>query len=313
MKKQYMILFIFVMVFLFVPSKAYGQTIYLGYGVYQYTESPVEERIDLEVEKVFKEGKEVYRYRDRDYLIIPDQIIIDSRSFDIRDHIISNISLSEFEIVEKYDLKTMNNCSSGVQISYKGTTISKAVDIRIKDYINVPDEIIVKDMNFDIWDYMETNIYDQGNIVFMGEYDLTRSGRYELWITYGDISEKTILVVEIEEKEDKNTQESIVEEKPKESNESLNPVLPQDLKQNIGVVVPIEEVNEFSNKEVAYATEEIGEPIKEEKIKESCSRPNSSKVICKVQKEKNNLFYYISYAFYGITIILLSIIVVRKK
>lgn len=303
MKRKCIFLFMFVLFLLIVPSKVHGQTFYLGYGEYEYSEEVVEERLDLEVEKIFKDGKEVYRYRDREYLILPDKIVVYHRFFDIKNEMITNIPLEDFQIIEDYDLETMNHCTSSIHIQYKGTKIDKMVYIEIENYIKVPNEIIIKDNTFNIWDYIETDVEPKEDIKIIGDYDLTKNGRYELWITYCNVEEKTTLVVDIEEPQEKidtpieDVKNEILKDSEKEvSREAVN-------------------VQIISNEEQVNRNDEMKVPIKDSVLQkqESCCSIPKPKVICNVKKERNHLFYYVSYAFYGTVTILLSIIVVRKK
>lgn len=304
MKKKYIVLFIFVMLLLVVPSKVHGQTFYLGYGEYEYTVFPIEEQLDLEVEKIFKDGEEVYRYRDREYLILPDKIVVYHRFFDIKNEMITNVPLTDFEIIEDYDLETMNHCTSSIHIQYKGTKIDKMVYIEIENYIKVPSEIIIKDNTFDIWDYIETDVEPKEDIKIIGDYDLTKNGRYDLLITYCNVEEKTTLVVDIEEPQEREN------EIPIES--SKNEILKEKEKEVSREAVNVQII---SNEEQFNRNDEMKVPIKDSALhkQESCCSIPKPKVICNVKKERNHLFYYVSYAFYGTVTILLSIIVVRKK
>lgn len=303
MRRKCIFLFMFVLFLLIVPSKVHGQTFYLGYGKYEYSEEVVEERLDLEVEKIFKDGKEVYRYRDREYLILPDKIVVYHRFFNIKDEMITNVSLEDFQIIEDYDLETMNHCTSSIHIQYKGTKIDKMVYIEIENYIKVPNEIIIKDNTFNIWDYIETDVEPKEDIKIIGDYDLTKNGRYELLITYCNVEEKTTLVVDIEESQEKI--DTPIED-------VKNEILERQEKAVLEELVSVEAIpdkRQFNERdEVEISTKEV----RDQKQEPCCSTPKS-KVVCNLKKQENNLFYSISYVFYGVVIILLSIIVVRKK
>jgi len=302
------LLFVFLLMLFIVPLKVKGEEFYFNYGAYNYSEEYVEEKKDLEVEVINDGEKDVYKYRTRDYIIIPLYIVIESRDANIYDYIDTNIPLEQLEVIEYYDLKTMNNCNGAFEIRYKKSVIGKLVSIRIKNYIEVPEEIIVNDYNFEIWNYIETDIQKKEDIVFSGEYDLNSNGEYELLITYNDIAKKTKIIVEIEENnkvlddEEKDGIKDNVEEEEK-----------GDIADNITQKEEIIEVT-IEEKQPITCINNYYEIKEQEKEIEYVDRivPVNNKTTYD-DADYNKYFRYVSYAFYSITTILLSIIVVRKK
>jgi len=297
MKKNLMLSFLLVM--LLIPLNVKGEELYFNYGEYNYSDTYIDERKDLEVKTIVEEDKTIYQYRTRDYLIIPSSIIITSRDFDIFDVIDTNLPKEEIEIKEYYDLKTMNNRNSTVVLKYKETTMSKLVTIKIANYIEIPEEIVVTNYDFDIWTYIDTDITVKEDILFDGEYNLNINGEYELILNYKNISKKTKIIVDIKEN-DTNQKDEIKEEIAEKEDEIINENLSNiDNQENNKINTCINNYYEITDtiKEVEYIDRVI--PV--------------NKKIEYTSKDNNKYFRYISYVFYGINIMLLSIIVVRKK
>lgn len=298
---------IFILMLFIIPLQVKGESLYFNHGEYQYSNEVIEEAPNIEVEEIYEGENVVYKYRTRDYLIIPEKIIIDTIDFNIFDHINTNLPIEDIKVTEYYDLKTMNNCDGVIEISYGKTIIGKLVHIRIKDYIKVPTEIIVTDYDFDIFKYIETNIKDESKITITGEYNLHMNGKYELTLSYNEQEEKTIIVVDIEENNVLLEDEEV--ENPSEEKVDIAPVEDEDdlfpLEKKVIVHKYVYETNNYiDNSYEEYKSNE-----------DSCinENPVNTEVIYKTKEVKDKTFYYVSYAFYSIVIILLSIIVVRKK
>lgn len=297
MKKN---LFILLLMLFVLPYGVNAEEFYFNHSEYRHTTEPLEEAKDLEVIEILSDGQTLYKYRTRDYLIIPDPLIIYSKNFDILSTFDTNLPLEEIELRPQYDLEYMNHCHSHLQILYKDTFISKSVYISIDNYIKIPEEILVDNKDFDIWNYIETDIMDRENIEFIGEYNLDNNGEYEIEIKYNYITEKTKIMVDILENEKNNTQE---ENKDIVNNDEIiakeEPTIEEDIIKN-------ETINTYVNN--YYELKETDKKIEYiEKIV-----PITNEIVYE-KNAINDLFYYITYTFYGITIILLSIIVVRKK
>lgn len=301
MKKS--LLLSFLLIIFIIPVNVKGEALYVNHGEYNYSDTYIEERKDLEVKTITEEGKTVYKYRTRDYIIIPSSIIIKSRDFNIFDIIDTNLPKEEIVVKEYYDLKTMNNRDSTVVLKYKEATMAKLVTIKIENYIEIPEEIIVTNNDFDIWDYIDTDINIKEDIVFVGEYNLSINGEYELGISYKNISKKTKIIVNIKDNDiDKN--EEVPDEKEEEiiekegvSEEKKEPVIEEKVSKEITTCV-----NNYY---------EITDTVKEVEYIDRVVPVN--KKIEYISKDNNKYFRYISYVFYGINTILLSIIVVQKK
>lgn len=301
MKKSLLLSFLLIM--FIIPVNVKGEALYVNHGEYNYSDTYIEERKDLEVKTITEEGKTVYKYRTRDYIIIPSSIIIKSRDFNIFDIIDTNLPKEEIVVKEYYDLKTMNNRDSTVVLKYKEATMAKLVTIKIENYIEIPKEIIVTNNDFNIWDYIDTDINIKEDIVFVGEYNLSINGEYELGISYKNISKKTKIIVNIKDNDiDKN--EEVPDEKEEEiiekegvSEEKKEPVIEEKVSKEITTCV-----NNYY---------EITDTVKEVEYIDRVVPVN--KKIEYISKDNNKYFRYISYVFYGINTILLSIIVVQKK
>lgn len=281
--------FFFLLLICLIPNYVHAETYYFDYSDYYYSDTEILETNEVEVERVFKDDRLMYRYRTRNYLTIPDEIIVWSKYFKIIDNIITNISLDEIEIIEYYDTSTMNHCESSVDFVYKDIIIPKKVKIEIENYINVPNEIIVNNYNFNILDYVETDINNIEDIKILGEYDLKKNGRYSITLSYNSIEEKTDLIVDIEE-----------------NNKNINK---DDNKNIIDDDKPILTNNYIENKYIDYYSKTV-----ESKEKPIELMPVKEKKLTKVYYINNNkIFYYVSYGFYCYISILLSIFVVRKK
>ena len=296
MKKKILLFFLS---FLFIPIGVNGEELYFNYGEYNYSDTYIEERKDLEVNTIIEAGKTIYQYRTRDYLIIPSKIIITSRDFDVLDVIDTNLPKDEIEIKEYYDLKTMNHRDSTVVLKYKETTMSKLVTIKIENYIELPKEIVVTNYDFDIWKYIDTDITNKEDILFEGEYNLNINGEYELTISYKNINKSTKIIVDIKENiivQDDEIQQELIEKEEDISKENL---ITKENEEDKKTATCINNYYEMTDtvKEVEYVDRIVSV---------------DPKIEC-ISKDNNKYFRYISYAFYSINIMLLSIIVVRKK
>lgn len=305
---KWKMLFIFGLMFFVIPLHAKAETFYFNYSDYYYSDIPVQADMGVEVEEVFYDEKIMYRYRTRDYLTVPDNIYIYDRSFNIFSYIDTNIPLEDIEVINYYDLETMNNCDGAVEIRYHDAIISKLVHIAIKNYIKVPSEIVVTSYDFDIWEYIDTDIEDKSDVKFVGEYDLFTNGQYDLLITYYGIDAETTIIVEIEEnviKEDPEIKDDVIKEEPEIKDDLITNN--QDQKEEVINEVTMYEIDNYSNN---YSNTND----KCDGINKVLYRPPfNNQIIYKEQTVNNKYFYYISYGFYAITTILLSIIVVRKK
>ena len=292
MKKN--LLFVFLLILFVIPLKVNGEIFYFNYGEYQCSEEKVEEKNNLEVNTIIENGKTIYKYRTRDYLSFSDKITITRKDFDIMSLFDTNLPKEEIILKPNYDLETMNNCYGKLIIEYKGTSISKSIYIKIEDYINIPEEIIVNNYDFDIFSYIDTNI-DREKLIFNGEYNLYNNGEYNVLVSYNDIEKETKIIVDIKD----NIKEEIKEEEIKKEQEQV--IIYQE--KIIKEIVP--NTCSYNNYEVVNNPKEI-EYI--EKIVPIYKKSNCNKCT-----DYNKNFRYISYCFYGTAIVLLSIIVVRKK
>lgn len=296
------ILLSFLLIMFIIPLNVKGEALYVNYGEYNYSDTFIEERKDLEVKTIIEGGKTIYKYRTRDYIIIPSSIVITSRDFNVFDIIDTNLPKDEIIVKEYYDLKTMNNRDSTVVLKYKEAIMSKLVTIKIENYIEIPEEIIVTNNDFNIWDYIDTDIETKEDIVFVGEYNLSINGEYELGINYKNISKKTKIIVNIKENDiDKNEEKDDKKEEIIENEEFI-----EEKKESI--------IEELVPKEITTCVNnyyEITDTVKEVEYIDRIVPVD--KKIEYISKDNNKYFRYISYVFYGINTILLSIIVVRKK
>ena len=291
MKKS---LFLILLLMIIIPIRVKGEELYVNYGQYNYSDNYIEERKDLEVEEVIQDGKTIYKYRTRDYIIIPKGLVIDSKDFNILDYIDTNLPLEDITITEYYDLSTMNKCNGAIEIKYKKAYMGFVIYINIDEYIEMPEQIIINDYNFDIWDYIDTNIELKDEIIIEGDYDLNSNGEYNVIVSYKEIVKETKLIVDILKETDK---EIIEEDEIKDIEVKEDIVLEEEKK--IETITYVNNYYETKNtcKEIKYIDRFI---------------PISNTVKAK-DKDYNKEFRYISYAFYGVATILLSIIVVRKK
>jgi len=188
----------------------------------------------------------------------------------------------------------MNNCNDAIEIKYKKAYMGFVIYINIDEYIEMPEQIIINDYNFDIWDYIDTNIELKDEIIIEGDYDLNSNGEYNVIVSYKEIVKETKLIVDILKETDK---EIIEEDEIKDIEEKEDIVLEEEKK-----IETITYVNNY------YETKNTCQEIKY--IDRFIPISNTVKV---KDKDYNKGFRYISYAFYGVATILLSIIVVRKK
>lgn len=314
MKKN--LLFLFLLMILIIPTKVKGETFYFNYGEYQYSNDVIEERKDLEVQTIIENGNTIYKYRTRDYLIIPSKIIIDNKDFNILSLFDTNLPIEDIKLRPKYDLDTMNNCYGKLIIEYKDTSISKSVYIEIDNYINIPKEIMVNDYEgFNIWNYIDTNIMDKDSIEIIGEYNLGINGTYDLLIKYSNLEVTTKIIVDIDNndiiediednsKDDSDENNNLEEEITKEDKEKINFCIIDNTK----IYETIKYINVCPiNEEESDDKEEKESNVEKEIV------PINNKISCECNNNDKKYFYYISYSFYSVVIILLSIIVVRKK
>lgn len=268
------ILFIFILMATLVPFQVFGETNESA-GVCGFS---------------YVNRRYIYSFGDGHYLSVPDKIVIESKDFDAFTIIETDISLDEIEIDYQFDLDIDNNKDVIFKIRYKDIGIDTSAYISIKDYIKIENEIIVNSYQFDIWEYVDTNI-NKENIEMIGDYDLSNNGKYGLIFKSNEILVNTIVVVDIEENKKKEITESACEDKKE--------------------VLTYETKNYTSNYyDYNYYTEE------KDDIKEvTCNNIPTpiNRIIYSEQEQNNNLFYYISYIFYFLVVMLLSINVVRKK
>lgn len=294
MKKK---LFIFLLMLFLLPFGVKAEEFYFNHSEYKYSKQYLEQTYDLEVEVIQGEQETLYRYRTRDYLILPHPLVIYGEKFDILSTFDTNLPLEDIEIIKHYDLETMNHCYSHIDIIYGNTKIHKSVYISIDNYINIPKEIVVKNKNFNIWDYIDTDVQERENIEIIGNYDLNQNGEYEVIVRYKYIEEKTKIIVDmIQDKENKEEKVEI---------EDNNDFVVDDNEK-----IKKDETKEIFNTYVNNYYELKNPENKTEYIEKIV--PVTNKIIYEKAKD-NQVFNYVTYAFYGITIILLSIIVVRKK
>lgn len=271
------ILFIFILMVTLVPFQVFGETDESA-GGYDFS---------------YMNRRYKYSFGDGYYLSVPDEIIIDSKKFDAFSIIETDISLDNIKIDYKFDFNLDNNKNVTFVIEYKDILIYTKAYMSIKDYIKIESEINIDSYQFDIWEYIDTNI-NKDNIEIIGTYDLNNNGKYGLILKSNDILVNTTLVVDIEE----NKEVEIIE-----------------------TTCPVEEKKEVSSYETKnytsnyydyhYYTEESNDDIKEVTCNNIPTPIN--RIIYSEQEQNNDLFYYISYIFYFLTIVLLSINVVRKK
>lgn len=236
-------------------------------------------------------GITTFKFGDGHYFSYPAKIIITSRDFNLFDVMETDIPLSSFKITNPFDLEKDNNVGGNIKIVYKDVEIEKFVNIFISDYIEIEDEIIVTTNEFDIWNHIKTNVSKE-DIEIVGEYDLESNGKYSLLIKYKDILKETMVVVDIEEN--------------KEVFESVCPSIDTSTKEEVLTY----ETKNYINNYYTYNTEN-------KEVRECTCNPIElptpiNKTIYN-NNPTNDLFYYVSYVFYGLVIILLSISVVRKK
>lgn len=285
-------LFAILSVLFLIPFKVNAETFYFNHGEYNYSNEYIESSDELEVEEVFEEGKLIYRYRTRDYLIIPDEIVIYTRNMNIFNQFNTNLKEEELILIPTYDLDTMNYCYGYLNIYYKDKVINKSVYIAIENYLKVPEEIIVKDYDFDIWNYIETDIENIEEIKIIGEYNLDINGEYEILFSYNNVEEKTKIVVDIDK--NKKDEEVLKEELIESSNDVKEEIQQKETTTSY--------VNNY------YKSEK---PIVETKYIEKLVPID--RVIYETKTDENNIFLIVTYGFYIVNTILLSIIVVRKK
>lgn len=269
------ILFIFILMVTLVPFQVFGETNESA-GGYEFS---------------YFNRRYVYAFGDGYYLSIPDNIIIDSKDFDAFSVIETDISLDDIAIDYLFDFDIVNNQNVVFRIRYKDIGIETGAYISIKEYIKIEKEISINNYDFDIWEYVDTNI-DKDNIEMIGEYDLNNNGKYGLIFKCNDILVNTTIVVDIEENKKKEIIESTCEDKKE--------------------VLTYETKNYISN---YYDTHNYTEEEKNDIKEVTCNNipVPVNRIIYSDKEQNNNLFYYISYIFYFFVILLLSINVVRKK
>jgi len=269
------ILFIFILMVILVPFQVFGETNESA-GGYKFS---------------YFNRRYKYSFGNGYYLSVPDNIVIDSKDFNAFDVIETDINLDEITIDYLFDFNVDNNKNVVFKIKYKDVGIQTGAYISIKDYIKVESEIRVDNYEFDIWKHIDTNI-NKDNIEIVGSYDLNSNGKYGLILKSNDILVNTIIVIDIEDNKEVDKLEKTCEETKKET-------------------LTYETKNYTSNYyDYHYYTEE-SDDIKEVTCNNIPTPIN--RIIYSEQEPNNNLFYYISYIFYFLTIVLLSINVVRKK
>lgn len=290
------ILFLFLTMLFIIPFRVKADTYYFNYSDYMYAIEYIEESDAVEVEEIIdNDGSVIYKYRTRDYIITPDRsIVITNRNFDIYNFINTNIPLDEIAVMEYYDLESENYCEAIADVIYKDNVIRIPVYISIDNYIVVPEEIVVKDYNFDIYSYIETDIEVIEDIEIIGSYDLNVNGTYELTLLYHNTVEKTKIVVDINENNMEPTGDNIKNE----------------VENKEGIISETSKIYETKNYVSNYYELKSTEDEKELITKVV---PVNNRIICEHDDSINQYYFYISYAFYFIIVILLSIIVVRKK
>ncbi|MBQ7137123.1 MAG: hypothetical protein IJO43_04030 [Bacilli bacterium] len=290
--KRNLFIILFLMVIIPIPVK--GEELYVNHGQYNYSDTYIEERKDLEVEEVLQNGKTIYKYRTRDYIIIPKGLVIDRKNFNILDYIDTNLPLEDITITEYYDLDTMNKCNGAIEIKYKKAIMGFVIYINIDDYIEIPEQIIINDDNFDIWDYIDTNIETKEEISIEGAYDLSVNGEYSVIVSYDDIVKETKLIVDILKEEE-------------------NEIIEEDEIKDIEVKEDITNKTVENKETITYVNNyyETKDTCKDVEYIDRFVPVNN--IIKSKDKDYNKEFRYISYGFYGVITIILSIIVVRKK
>lgn len=230
-------------------------------------------------------------------LSFPFEVRIKDIFFNFLDIIETDIPKEELKIEYDFELEKLGNDSGIARILYKDSVISHRVYTSIPQYIYIDKEIIINNYEFDIWTFIKTNIKNKEQIQIIGEYDLNTNGKYALLIKYNEIIENTILTVDIE-----NNKEVLDCTCPKEE------IKENTCEQNNEKVLTYETKNYISNY-YTYNTENPSECSCE--IKQIPVPIN--RVVYTNDCDFNKIFYYISYSFYLLVIILLSIFVVRKK
>lgn len=272
------ILFIFMLMVLLIPFQI-----------------KAEEESALGIDYSVVGGMSIFAFGDGHYLKIPLDIVVTTKDFDVLKIIETDIDHTKLKVEYLFDLEKDNNVKSQFTIKYKDKTIYTPVYIDIKNYINVNEEIIVNDNNFDIWNYIDTNILDKESIEIIGTYDVNTNGKYEITLKYDDIVKNTTVVVDIKENIKEDKKEEVLENESSTCEKMLT-----------------SETNNYTNKYYTYNTynnEEILETV-------SCPEINIPTPINKTiynDKSTNDYFYYITYVFYALVVMLLSINVVRKK
>lgn len=305
---KYKIFLLFIITMIMVPITANAEVYYFNYSDYYYSSVEIEECDEIEVKPIFSDSGIIYQYRTREYIRLPDEIFIYYDYFNINSVLDTNISLENIAINEYYDLYTMNHCDSLVEIIYGDITIQKPVHISIESYIHIPEEIVVTSYDFNIWDYIDTNIVDKEDVKFIGDYDLFTNGQYELQVTYYGIDANTQIIVDIE---DNNKHSEVVNNvKTDKEMEEIDNTAPKINVLPVKIIVPsvkmIDSSSDRKNNQEAAGL--IG-------AENNCTnlRPINRLQEKHTTQDNSKDFYYISYGFYALIIILLSIIVVRKK
>ncbi len=291
--KKYLLVILFLF---FSPWVVNAETYYFDYTEYFYSDVEMETTKEMEVDKVFDGSKWIYKYRFRNYLTLPDHLVIQSKDFKFTDVMETNISLDQFIINEIYDLNTMNQCEALVEIYYHDEFIRKSLFIDIDYYIHVPEVININNDTFDIWEYIETDLPMKEYIKIDGWYDLKVNGEYYLTISYDDIFKEVTLIVDNESNKNNFTSNEEILTKD-ENHEDVNKKIIYDQTHKI------------------YNTYNNSYPVIKDVEHSSCKlqSPFNTKIIYRDHEKNDPIFTYISYGFYSIMILLLSIIVVRKK
>jgi len=268
------ILFIFILMVTLIPFQVFGENSESA-GGYKFS---------------YDDRKSKYSFGDGHYIIIPDNIVVDSRDFSFFNVIETDISLDMIRIDNEFDIQVDNNMDVIFIVKYKDIGIRSLAKIKIEEYLRIEEEIMVKDYNFDLWEHIDTNLVNKEEIEIIGEYDLNNNGKYGIVIKYKELVANTVIVVDIED----NKEIEVIEKTC--PNETLT----------------YETKNYTSNYyDYHYYTEEESDDIKEVTCNNIPTPIN--RIIYSEQEQNNNIFYYISYTFYFLTIVLLSINVVRKK
>ena len=248
-----------------------------------------------------KDGIYYYEFGDGTKLSFPYEVRAKDIFFNFLDVVETDIPKEKLTIDYEFDIETSRDAYGRVKLRYKDVSIWQKIYLDIGDYIYVPETITVNNYEFDLWNYIKTNLPEKNQIEIIGEYDLNNNGKYALLIKWNDIIEKTIIYVDIEDNKEVIEKECpAVCSNDKEEKETICPPVQEK-------VLTYETKNYVSNY-YTYNTEEIGEcSCPEIKI------PTPINKIIYSDNDSKKIYYYISYAFYGLAIILLSIFVVRKK